>query len=147
MTDAVNARCLELLARIDPMEVIAGSSIEPWARRAMSDEPARCLGAFDLAGGVAVACAVIRPASIQRPRRTILVWVGLSVAGNPLVWLDRSSEIPMSLYAGDPNGQPSTVNGDTPWIYSGASEEAIESGIRLWRSRVSSRGTISRPVR
>lgn len=93
-----------------------------------------CLGAYRLERGPAVACAVIRPAKGDTPRRAILVWTAVDALGRTRCWLDRGAVVPSESYMGDPNGEPGPVNGDHPWMLGPASEESVQRGLSLLRA-------------
>lgn len=48
-------------------------------------------------------------------------------------------ELELGAYMGDPNAEPSILNGDFPWLYAPAAEEAVEAGLRDLASGSTSR--------
>lgn len=38
-------------------------------------------------------------------------------------------DVPLTEYAGDPNGSPSIINGDYPWLYGLAEPDAVAAGL------------------
>lgn len=63
-----------------------------------------------------------------------LFWRGRGQGWGCIVAEGQAARIPRELYRGDPDGEPGLENGDAPWLMPGASDGAIERGVRGLRS-------------
>lgn len=104
-----------------------------WMREAMPTARAAVLGAFDMRGRPYIVVVFTRPASDDLPRRTGAVIVGIDQESGQVI-ASAGVCTDLSRYLGDPNGKPGTVNGDMPWLWPGATEDAVVSGLASVRT-------------
>jgi hypothetical protein len=136
------AEQLEGLSRQAAVRLARVYSPEPWIKSAIDLAGARdvlVLGRIDLldqrSGIMWPACALVlvRRRSVNRSERTVLLSLYALEAG----WRCQASgdgRVHMRNYKGDPDGPPSVVNGDYPWLMIDASVEAVDRGLSSLRA-------------
>jgi len=114
----------------------------PWIKNAIAFAAARhvlVLGRIDLYDPrakvlwPASALCVHRPRSLTQIARDAL----LSVYWAGEAWrcqVSSDGRVHMWNYKGDPNGPPSVVNGDYPWLMDWANDDSIERGLSSLRA-------------